>query len=199
MKRVGDILVPVEFLASTWRTAAENRCAKRILKDPEETDLAYVQLAKDLRAIAGLEKLLDWTTAHNVSVGFEPDGDIALYPDIRYVKMSSRARPERQLYLLLHECGHFLIGSNRSPSERFGKGYSMMRAAHPSFLRSAVHRIDVLDEELEAWARGRKLAKKLRIAVDPNVWEKVRIECIKTYIKWACKAGGYTGLRPGDD
>lgn len=90
----------------------------------------------------------------------------------------------------MHECGHHLIGYASGPNERYGSGY---QAEDSATKRSTVHRIDIVDEELEAWARGLKLAKRLGIKIDVNRFNHTKSEYIKTYLKWAAKVEGWKG------
>lgn len=103
-------------------------------------------------------------------------------PETGDVKMSSRFSPERQLFLLLHECGHMLIG-NRRKHERYGMGYTKQN--DPQICKTLHHRFDVLDEEMEAWFRGLKLARRLKLKIDKSTFHSFRLSRLKTYAKWA--------------
>ena len=66
--------------------------------------------------------------------------------------------------------------------------------AHNVFARTTdAHRIDILDEELDAWHRGWELALKLKVLSlnDKASFDKTRIRYVKTYVKWAARATGF--------
>jgi len=44
---------------------------------------------------------------------------------------------------------------------------------------------------MEAWQRGRNLAKKLRLRIDDDALEYIRINCLKSYVKWAVSKKDY--------
>lgn len=136
-----------------------------------------------MRAVADLGTLIDWCRERGVDVRFGnmPSGTGATYfAEESYVKMSSRFSAEKQLYTLLHECGHMLIGDRRK-HERYGMGHHQK---DPNVRRTLHHRFDVLDEELEAWFRGMKLARRLKIRVNKETFHSHRLQCLKTYVKW---------------
>jgi hypothetical protein len=108
--------------------------------------------------------------------------DGVYYDENKIITINGHLAPEKQLFVLLHECGHHLIG-NRSTHQRYGYGYSAEHS--PKIKRTLLHRIDVLDEELEAWHRGQRLAKRLGIRIDLARYNQTRSRYIKTYVQWA--------------
>jgi hypothetical protein len=53
--------------------------------------------------------------------------------------------------------------------------------------KSKDYRVETLTEEIEAWARGRKLAERLNLYIDDKNFRKLTNECIYSYIEWAAK------------
>lgn len=153
-----------------------------------------VTFHRDLDSVSKLEVLIDWCSARGLAVNFSRKYGGVYYGDKKLITVNGRLAPEIQLFVLMHECGHHLIGK-RSPKERYGLGH---QADDPDIKRTTLHRVDVLDEELEAWARGLKLAKRQGIKVDLDRYNKTRSEYIKTYLKWAVHVGGY-GKEEDDD
>ena len=51
------------------------------------------------------------------------------------------------------------------------------------------YRISLIEEEFEAWKRGKRLAKRLGIQLDEARFEKHKAQCLMSYIHWG--AGGY--------
>lgn len=97
------------------------------------------------------------------------------YPDSRHIEIGWRLGKTTQLYHLLHECGHYLI--NRSGPTRL--------AAANGDTRSTEVRIAVVEEEIEAWHRGRRLAARLGIKIDRKRWARVRRDALASYMRWA--------------
>ena len=63
-------------------------------------------------------------------------------------------------------------------------GYGQTDAA---ITRTFQHRLACLEEEIEAWHRGRNLAKKLKLRIDEDIIDFIRVDCLKSYIKWTVK------------
>jgi hypothetical protein len=129
-----------------------------------------------------LAKLAVWCEKKKIDLQFVANTCDALEDNMRIV-INSNQRPETQVYGLLHECGHFLIGQ-RTANQRFGFGYSMKDG---NIKRSFKHRLDVLDEEIEAWRRGRSLADRLELQIDQPKFDKLVEENISTYLRWVLK------------
>ncbi len=137
-----------------------------------------------MRAISDLSTLIEWVKERGVTVVFgntPRDTGATLLQEQNIIKMSSRYMPEKQLFTLLHECGHMLIGERRK-HERYGMGYKQEH--HPIVSKTLHHRFDVLDEEMEAWFRGLRLARRLKIRVNKEAFHAHRLKCLKTYVKW---------------
>jgi len=180
-----------EFSLEVWRT----RAAERLRRAPRARKaVAGRRFKRDTKFINGLATLIDWCQKQGYSVQFgRMSGGGELDSESKTLKVSSHLSPERQFYIAVHECGHLLIG-DRKKTERFGMGYN---ADDPNEKKTFHHRIDVIDEEFEAWDRGRKLAGRLGVRIDKKRFHKFRAEYLKTYLKWALKVDGY-GEDDGD-
>lgn len=174
-----------------WIVKAEARFFKK--KDRPNAASTY---AEELRAINGLERAVKWAQRRGLTVSFVPKGGV-FFSKEKLITVSSRMSPREQLFTLLHECGHFLIGPRR-PGDRFGMGYAA--PALPRHKGSALHRIDILDEEFEAWARGWKLGRKLGALLDADrkAFDERRVQCLMTYAKWASRGPGFEGYSSSD-
>lgn len=75
-----------------------------------------------------------------------------------------------------------LIGKRRK-RDRYGMGYSKINDCDVK--KTLHHRFDVLDEEIEAWFRGLKLANRLKIKIDKETFHTLRLQHLKSYAKWA--------------
>jgi len=110
-----------------------------------------------------------------------------MFPQGKHITISKRQGQEKQLYSLLHECGHLLIQNNDEKYERSYPTQARMNQfqAHRGIEKSKDYKVDVVREEIEAWDRGKKLANRLGIFVDEKNFRKVSSQCIYTYIEWA--------------
>ncbi len=178
------------FDAEVWKARATARCARATAAGKPD---AAARLDRDLKHIADLATVIAWCERKKLEVVFgkNPNGVI----EGKTIKINGRLRPEQQLYVLVHECGHHLIGS-REKDDRYGQGYN---ADDPGEKRTLHHRVDVVDEEFEAWDRGRKLAGRLGVKLDRKAFHKARAGYLKSYMQWALRVDGYGGPIDGDD
>lgn len=103
------------------------------------------------------------------------------------ITVNTRQGIEKQLYSLLHECGHILVRKN---NKSFAQDYPNQHKAeaYPSqrrYEKSKQYKTDVIMEEVEAWRRGYKLAKRLNININKKNYDNLARECLYSYIKWA--------------
>jgi hypothetical protein len=182
-----------DFALEVWKSKAADRAARapRALKAK-----AARRLKRDTRFINGLSVIIEWCQKQGYAVTFgkTPNGGI-LDTANKSIQINCHLTPENQVYNLAHECGHILIGT-REKDQRFGMGYT---ADEPNEKKTLVHRIDVVDEEFEAWERGRKLAGRLGVRIDKKSFHRARAQYIKTYMKWALQVDGHGGPLSGND
>lgn len=132
--------------------------------------------ARDKKLVRQICNVVSWAQDRGLSVCFTKENSYSFGMKInvkRTLSMSST------LFSLLHECGHFLVGDK---NDRFALGY--LEVGGTSSRKYAPHRIAVLDEELEAWERGRKLARRLGIKLDKRRFEIVKAHHVVTYCRF---------------
>ncbi len=90
------------------------------------------------------------------------------------------ANKQKLFYILLHECGHLLIMNNaKQYRERFPVSFG-----HPSpNPKSNMIKMAFFEEEVEAWARGISLAKKLKLDVDRMSFERLKTKCLREHAR----------------
>jgi len=106
----------------------------------------------------------------------------------KVITICSRTGIENRLYGLLHECGHALIRENIA---KFAKEY------RPNYeggfdgrkARTVEYKVSTVEEEVEAWKRGKRLAIRLGIELDEERFDSHKAECLMTYLKWAVGSG----------
>jgi|TARA_R110000824_G_scaffold156620_2_gene329772 hypothetical protein len=133
----------------------------------------------------GYEKLCNYTVSRlKYEIVEGPDEVDACHRDTKQIAICSRMGIENKLYTLLHECGHALIRENLG---NFAKEYTAQMEADGDGrkMRSARYKVETIEEEIEAWKRGRKLASRLEIELNEDKFNAHKTECLMTYIRWA--------------
>lgn len=151
---------------------------------------AESQHAVEYLAIENLDRVVKWAKKRGLTVELHPKIDTGRFHSLsRKVEISSRLMPEKQLIILLHELGHFLVeaGGKEALLERFPNGYARISSGIPG--RDVLHKIDVIAEEIEAWHRGWRLAERLGIFISRETFDTVRAEYLRSYMKWALRKG----------
>ena len=171
------------FNEETWKKRAEARRVKaqRAGRSPVKVES---QWEDDVRFINALRVVVEWCEARSLTVEFRNQHGGVYYPAYGRITISERASPKLQLHYLLHECGHHLVFSHPGNPNRFEMGYPQ---TDKEVTRKFQHRLACLEEEMEAWQRGRNLAKKLKLKFNEDNLESLRIHCLGSYVRWACK------------
>jgi hypothetical protein len=52
---------------------------------------------------------------------------------------------------------------------------------------TVTYKIAKVQEEIEAWEVGKRLAKSLCLRINESKFEKIRAECLSSYMNWAGK------------
>lgn len=144
------------------------------------------QWFRDMLYIEKISAVVDWCAGRSIEVILAKKANGAYDPTSKVITLTARAAPEKMLHYLLHECGHHLIGMEEH-HERFGKGYP--RGSQPRAVNNYEHRLACLEEEMEAWHRGWKLARRLQLDVDRSQFDATRIECLRSYTDWVANTG----------
>ena len=177
------------FDEKTWKDRAWNKFTRTVrsisAKDKESQSLAEWKWHNEVNAINDLKKLIAWCEKRGLSVKFMKKSMATYTHSAKEIEVSSHLPPPSQLIVLLHECGHHLIGGAEK-HVRFSMGYPQ---TDPDAKKTFQHRVTILDEEMEAWHRGWKLACRLGLRLNRDEFDKVRLGCVKSYVKWALKPG----------
>lgn len=104
-----------------------------------------------------------------------------IYFDEKKIVLGDQHSDEISLYMLLHEIGHHVTLKKK----RYQKEY---QAVYDTFSKSSTTmRLTNVQEELDAWREGLKLAERLGITVDRRKFEITKSRCITTYLSWMNK------------
>jgi len=173
-----------EFDKKLWleRASARLRRGSKRGTSAEVKRIAEEKWAADSGNILRLEVLIGWCGSKGLTVRFGKKKGATYLTSDKSISVAGRMSPGKQLCYLLHECGHHLIGYTEE-DERFGMGY-------PKYEDSSVnttfqHKMACLEEEIEAWNRGWKLAKRLGLNIDRESFDVIRLDCLRSYISWA--------------
>ncbi len=139
---------------NNWRTALQETV--RYTKTKLKIDVVFVD-SKDPK---------------NDSLNYFSEGTVTRKPVIKLVANHS---PKRKYYVLLHELGHAILCKEPDYEERFG-------SANKS-IRTKIGLTALVEEEYEAWDRGRALAKKMGWPLD-KYYEVVRSVMLTSYLEY---------------
>ena len=158
------------------------RTRKPILKKTETKSGASMP-AGQKKAFQNLKKIFSWLENKGYEIVFHNDSDSVVFSD-KKMFIDKRSSLENQLYSALHECGHILQHQNKP---MYNKSFKYQHVAENDRRkeRSYAYRISVLEEELDAWKRGKKLAKRIGIEIDEIKFEKYKAKYSMSYVDWA--------------
>mgnify|MGYP002737716086 CR=1 FL=1 len=129
-----------------------------------------------------IKAVRDWLKINGVSLQFSWKHTSHFQFERNVVVLNARLSTKKKLIILLHEVGHFLVGSKRE-GERYVYGY----ASNAIDSRGNRHKLDILDEEFEAWAQGWQIGLTLGVINpqrDRDDWDRVKYEALNLYIDW---------------
>ena len=129
------------------------------------------------------KEISKWALKYRIKVKLAWDKEDCYEPSEGTITINSRQGQEVRYYTLLHECGHVLIAKDW---KAFDKEHPMY--ASSTDLRTAkskAYKVSIIAEELEAWKRGRRLAKKFGHKINDTKFDDLITENVMSYIKWA--------------
>jgi hypothetical protein len=180
-----EVAVAEAFDRDKLRRLAWDRLQRQVRRgDSPSKRGSEAQWFRDVLYIEKMATVVEWCATKGISVVLAKKANGTYEPDSKVITLTSHAAPERMFHYLLHECGHHLIGMEEH-HERFGKGYP--RGTQPRIVNSFEHRLACLEEEMEAWHRGWKLAKRLDLQADREAFDTTRTQCLKSYVTWTAR------------
>lgn len=156
------------------------RCEeKRIRKG---TDAQKVK--SELDALKRLKTVLRWIKEDtHLSVGFSHNQTSHFQWENNLIVINTRLTCWNKLFILLHEIGHHLVSKNSKNKNRFSYGYGAQTISN----HHNRHKIDILEEEFEAWHLGWNIGNKINAIHESHkpAWDKTKYYHINSYIKWS--------------
>lgn len=160
-----------------WRVSRLNR---------PKTNKWKARLASEQVAIKAITRLQKWCSDRGYNIIFDKEFKDEIFYSEGVIKIKSGTSFQSQLISLLHECGHLKLNTVYPDyNSRFGLGIPKKNIK--SWTRRPIHRIQLLEEEIEAWNVGEHLAKELHLRVDKRLWRQIRFRCLGLYLAWASK------------
>lgn len=175
-----------EFDSHLWKERAWARfCRAARVKSIDKARLAVLERVwfEDVNATDDIEKIVRWCSTRCIGVTFAKKPLGTYHTHEKYITISSRLRPLNQAVVLLHECGHHLVGG-ADRADRFLMGYPQTAT---EVTRTFHHRLTCLEEEMEAWHRGWRLAQRLELNITREQFDAVRLGCLKSYVEWSLR------------
>lgn len=175
----------ISFDENMWVERAVRRLRAAGSSEAEE-QAALNKYVEDLTYIRNLSKVVEWCNGQRLLVEFVPRDGGDYWWEERRITVCKNTSLQYQLHVLLHECGHHLIGKPK-PHKRFGMGYGNHEAAEKKTIH---HKLDILEEEFEAWHLGWQLGRQLNVLKisDKQAFDKNRTRSLKLYVDWAAKS-----------
>lgn len=121
-----------------------------------------------------LNKLNKWTLKCGYTIYWGAEDMVV--PLLNEVHIKS---DKYELYALLHECGHITLFNNKN----YGKKYKILTKSESNgnLKKTNLYKYQKMMEEIQAWQKGYKLAKKLKIKVDKKEYFNEAAKWVGTY------------------
>lgn len=145
------------------------------------------RIAEEASASKSITRLVEWASKKGYKVTFGPKKRDYIFYKLRRITICSRPSLMSQLVALLHECGHLLLNADESYSRRFGRGWPAAEREAKAEMKTATHRVQLFEEEVEAWNRGERLGRRLRLPVTRTLWNQCRFTCLRHYARYAAQ------------
>lgn len=137
-----------------------------------------------------MDKLRKWLARNGFSLKlcFREADEVCF--STKSVTINSASKPLTRINSLLHECGHVAIWKCRKKNPRKRVCGSTLGASNRIMTSSMkklnkTDRLALISEEVEAWERGAKLAKRLKIRFSAARFRADRTRALMTYQRWS--------------
>ena len=99
------------------------------------------------------------------------------------ITLYENRRSEILYYIFLHEVGHaWMLGCDSTYPDRYRE---LVR--NPLRYATVTYKIAKVQEEIEAWEVGKRVARDLGLPINESKFEKIRAQCLSGYMNWASK------------
>lgn len=98
--------------------------------------------------------------------------DHCFMPSFNFICINKNTNNKKKFYLLVHEIGHMINSLKKIEYE----------TEHPNNSYTKIISSNVLTNEVMAWEEGKNLLNDLKIEYDNLYFQKIKAECINTYV-----------------
>ena len=121
-----------------------------------------------------------WTIEYDTKPGVRKRG--LADSETKKITLNVAQRPEHMYYIFIHEIGHMV---SRLWHYDWDKRFAIL--SDSSKKNTAIYRIARIQDEIEAWDIGFQFAKARGFKVNQTKYDKLRVECLTSYMIWATK------------
>ncbi len=131
-----------------------------------------------------INKLEKWLKTKGLTVIKSKTYPDELFVERKVIMLNTRSSDRNQLFSLLHECGHFLSRRNK---KKFSKKFKLLTELENSSRNKKPLRYytQEIEDEICAWNDGLKLAKRLSIKIDDELYFKYASRFLMGYMAHA--------------
>lgn len=130
---------------------------------------------------ASIERLTEFCSQHSWRVEYSNKKKNQYHDKV--ITLYAQRRLEIFYYIFLHEIGHaWMLECDFTYQDRYPE---LVRK--PLRYATVTYKIAKVQEEIEAWEVGKKLARSLGLRINETKFEKIRAECLTSYMNWASK------------
>lgn len=133
--------------------------------------------SKDVES--NISALTEFCSQHSWEISYSDKKESQYHNKV--ISLYQSRRREILYYIFLHEVGHaWLLECDFTYAERYPE---LVRT--PLRYATVTYKIAKVQEEIEAWEVGRRLAKSMGLNINQSKFEKIRAESLSTYMNWA--------------
>jgi hypothetical protein len=130
---------------------------------------------------ASIERLTEFCSQHSWRVEYSNKKKNQYHDKV--ITLYAQRRLEILYYIFLHEIGHaWMLECDFTYQDRYPE---LVRK--PLRYATVTYKIAKVQEEIEAWEVGKMLARSLGLRINETKFEKIRAECLTSYMNWASK------------
>lgn len=156
-----------------------HREERRVMNSPilvPKIELTTTEIKKNI------ELLTEFCSEHSWIVKYTSKSREGYYYN-GVITLCRERRPEILYYIFLHEIGHaWMLTCDFAYKDKYPE-----LARKPLRYATVTYKIAKVQEEIEAWETGKRLAHSLGMRINESKYEKIRAECLASYMGWAGK------------
>jgi hypothetical protein len=140
---------------------------------------SYPAELDDFEVELNVKRLTEFCSQHSWSIVYSNKKNDQYHNKV--ITLYQNRKQEILYYILLHEIGHaWMFECDFTYRDRYPE---LVR--NPLRYATVTYKIAKVQQEIEAWEVGKKLARSLGIRINETKFEKIRAECLSTYMNWA--------------